>query len=78
MRAVREGHRDEMIAHVVTRADASLHAAIGAAAEARLRERLGLRIRVEVAAPGALDSWTEIHTAPKPKRFRDERSAGKR
>ena len=75
VRAVREGNRDDMIAHVVTRAPASEHAAIAAAAEARLKERLGLRIRVEVAGPGALDAWTEIHTAPKPKRFRDERNA---
>jgi len=75
VRAVREGNRDDMIAHVVTRAPVSEHAAIAAAAEARLKERLGLRIRVEVAGPGALDAWTEIHTAPKPKRFRDERNA---
>jgi hypothetical protein len=28
---------------------------------------------VALAAPGELDAWTELHTAPKPKRFRDER-----
>jgi len=77
VRAVREGNRDEMIAHVVTRAEPTLHARIAEDAEARLKERLGLRIRVAVEAPGALDAWTEIHTAPKPKRFRDERGEGK-
>jgi hypothetical protein len=41
--------------------------------EDRLRERLGLRIEVEVVSPGVLDDWTEVNTAPKPKRFRDER-----
>jgi phenylacetate-CoA ligase len=75
VRAVREGNRDDMVAHVVTRAPAPEWPAIAAAAEARLKERLGLRIRVEVAGPGALDAWTEIHTSPKPKRFRDERGA---
>jgi phenylacetate-CoA ligase len=73
VRAVRERDRDEMIAHVVTKAAPAEHAAIAAAAEARLKQRLGLRIRVEVAAPGALDAWTGIHSSPKPKRFRDER-----
>ena len=36
-------------------------------------ERLGVRIAVRCARPGALDEWTELHTSPKPKRFRDER-----
>jgi len=41
--------------------------------ERRLHERLGVRIAAEVVVPGALDSWTEVLTSPKPKRFRDER-----
>ncbi len=73
VRAVREGNRDEMIVHVVTRADAVARSAIGAAAEERLKERLGVRISVLVASPGELDDLTELHTSPKPKRFRDER-----
>jgi hypothetical protein len=40
-----------------------------------LKERLGVRIAVAVQAPGTLDDWTGIHTAPKPKRFRDERES---
>jgi phenylacetate-CoA ligase len=73
VRAQREGNRDEMTVHVVTRAETARHAEISAAAEARLKERLGVRIAVAIAGPGELDAWTEIHTAPKPKRFRDER-----
>ena len=74
VRVVREGDRDEMVAHAVTGAEATQRKALASAAAARLKERLGLRIRVELAAPGALDVWTELRTAPKPKRFRDERS----
>ncbi len=73
VRAIRDGNRDEMIVHVATRAPESERAAIARDAEARLKERLGVRIRVETADVGALDAWTEMHTAPKPKRFRDER-----
>jgi phenylacetate-CoA ligase len=73
VRARREGNRDEMTIHVVSRAPESDRPEIAAAAEDRLKERFGVRIAVEVAAPGALDEWTELHTSPKPKRFRDER-----
>ena len=41
--------------------------------EERLKDALGLRVKAEVVAPGALDAWTEINTSPKLKRFRDER-----
>ena len=73
VRARREGHRDEMTIHIVTRAPREDHPGLIEAAEARLKERLGVRIAVELAAPGELDFWTEMHTSPKPKRFRDER-----
>ena len=62
-----------MVVHVVTRSAQSMHAEITRGAEARLKERLGVRIGVVVASPGDLDDWTELHTSPKPKRFRDER-----
>ncbi len=74
VRALREDGRDEMIVHVVTRAAPELREEIAAAAEMRLKERLGVRIRVATASLGELDDWTEIHSAPKPKRFRDERA----
>ena len=76
VRALREGNRDEMIVHVVTRAPEAEREVIASEAEARLKERLGVRISVVTASPGELDDWTELHTAPKPKRFRDERAEG--
>ncbi len=57
-----------------TKRDPSEHEAIATKAEERMKERFGVRIGAEVSAPGSLDDWTEIHTSPKPKRFRDERS----
>ncbi len=74
VRAWREGTRDEMTVHLTTRASADEHEGIAADAETRLKERLGVRVRAAVGAPGSLDDWTEIHTSPKPKRFRDERN----
>jgi len=76
VRAIRQNNRDEMIVHVVTRAEASLHSAIVTDTEARLKDRLGVRIAVQVAGHGELDAWTQLHTSPKPKRFRDERRQG--
>lgn len=73
VRALREGDRDDMVVHVVSRSGKASFEEIATAAEARLKERLGVRIGVQVERPGALDDWTEIHTAPKPRRFRDER-----
>jgi phenylacetate-CoA ligase len=74
VRAYREGDRDEMVVHVVTRAEAGAREEIRETTRARLKERLGVRIGVEVASPGELDASTEIHTSPKPKRFRDDRN----
>jgi hypothetical protein len=62
-----------MIVAVVSAADAGEYPQIQAELEAALKEKLGLRFGVEVVAPGSLDDATEIHTSPKPKRFRDER-----
>ncbi len=73
VRAVREGARDEMIAHVTTRAEAAHWDEIQRDAEARLKERFGVRLKVEVSGIDSLDAWTEVKTSPKPKRFRDER-----
>ncbi len=75
VRAVREGDRDEMIIRVVSPAREADFPRIQREVAALLREELGLRIGAEVVPPGALDEWTEIHTSPKLKRFRDERSS---
>jgi phenylacetate-CoA ligase len=73
VRMVDHDGRDQMVATVVSDRDASEFDAIRQSIERRLRERLGVRIGVEVVAPGSLDAWTEVRTQPKPKRFRDER-----
>ena len=73
VRAVRENNRDEMIVTVVSGANADTFPRIREELEAQLKEKLGLKIGVRVTAPGDLDADTEIHTSPKPKRFRDER-----
>jgi len=66
-RAVRIDNRDELILSIV--ADASVVPEV----EAKLRDRLGVRIGVEAVGAGELDAWTEAGTAAKLKRFRDER-----
>ncbi len=74
VRATREGRRDEMTVHLTSRAAESTWDDLAREAAARLKERLGVRILAQVQAPGSLDAWTEIHSSPKPKRFRDERA----
>ena len=73
VRAVRRDGRDELVLSVVSARDSSAFPAIATAVETRLRDRLGVRIAVEVVAPGTLDAWTEVDVSPKLKRFRDER-----
>ena len=73
VRAVRRDGRDELELSVVSDRDPSVFRAIAAAVETRLKDRLGVRIGVEVVVPGALDAWTEVDVSPKLKRFRDER-----
>lgn len=73
VRAVRAGNRDELILSVVGAGDPASYDAVRAAVEQRLKDRLGVRIAVEVVLPGALDGWTGVGTSPKLKRFRDER-----
>jgi phenylacetate-CoA ligase len=77
VRAVRENNRDELVVWVVSDRDPCDFAAIGAQIDARLQHQLGLKIVATVVPPGALDADTELHTSPKPKRFRDERAASK-
>jgi phenylacetate-CoA ligase len=73
VRAVRAENRDEMVVSVVSDRDPSEHATLQAAVERRIKDELGVRMQVELVAPGALDEWTGVGTAPKLKRFRDDR-----
>jgi phenylacetate-CoA ligase len=73
VRALRDGNRDELVVSVVSRRSADAFDQVREAVERRLHERLGVRIRAEIVAPGGLDDLTEVRTSPKPKRFRDER-----
>jgi phenylacetate-CoA ligase len=73
VRAVRDHNRDEMILSVVSAREPGGWPAVQAAVETRLKDKLGVRIAVEVVAPGALDEWTGVGTSPKLKRFRDDR-----
>jgi phenylacetate-CoA ligase len=73
VRAIRDEHRDDMIVSVVSDRDASEFRALQAAVEDRIKARLGVRMRVEIVRPGALDDWTGVGTSPKLKRFRDDR-----
>ncbi len=73
VRALRSGNRDEMVVSVVGEGDPGGFPRIADAVASRLKEELGVRIGCEVVRPGELDGWTELHSSPKPKRFRDER-----
>jgi phenylacetate-CoA ligase len=73
VRAIRENNRDDMIVSVVSARDESEHSALQESVEARIKDRLGVRMRVEVVRPGSLDAWTGVGTSPKLKRFRDDR-----
>jgi phenylacetate-CoA ligase len=73
VRAVRRDNRDEMILSVASEAAPAELERIQNAVESLLKDELGVKIACEVVAPGALDDWTELHTSPKAKRFRDER-----
>jgi phenylacetate-CoA ligase len=73
VRAVRDGNRDELVVAVVSARDPSAFDGIADAVAARLKERLGVKVGVDVVPPGALDEWTGVNVSPKLKRFRDER-----
>jgi phenylacetate-CoA ligase len=73
VRAVRRHHRDELLLSAVSESPSSEFDTIASVLAEALRARLGVRIEVEVVAPGTLDAWTGVGTAAKLKRFRDER-----
>jgi phenylacetate-CoA ligase len=73
VRALREDNHDEMLVSVVSEREAGEFPVLQTAVEARIKDRLGVRMRVEVVPPGALDEWTGVGTSPQLKRFRDDR-----
>jgi len=75
VRAVREDNRDDMVVSVVSERPADEFRALQAAVENRIKDRLGVRMRVDIVTPGTLDEWTGVVTSPKLKRFRDDRHA---
>ena len=72
VRAVTVAGRDEVVVSVVSDVGADRHQAIRVAVEQRLWERLGVRIGVEIVAPGSLDGLTGQELG-KARRFADDR-----
>jgi phenylacetate-CoA ligase len=73
VRAVRDDRRDDLVVSVATTAPEDQHPVVTAEIERQLKDRLGVRVEVELVAPGALDEWTGVDRLPKLKRFRDDR-----
>jgi phenylacetate-CoA ligase len=73
--AIRHDGRDELHVSVASDRPVADWSTIQGLIEQRLHQQLGVRIGATVVAPGALDERTEMHTSPKPKRFRDLRGA---
>jgi phenylacetate-CoA ligase len=74
VRAVRENNRDELILSVVSESDPSQYPTIADEIADNLKDRLGVKIQVEIVAPGTLDQLTGVNVQAKLKRFKDERS----
>ena len=75
VRACRSNDRDSMVVSVCA-ADGAEEGGterLVAAIEEQLHRRFGIRLGVEVVSPSRMDELTEVHSSPKPKRFRDER-----
>jgi phenylacetate-CoA ligase len=73
VRATREGNRDEMTVLVVSDRRPTEFDAVAAATAERLHQVVGVKIGVEVVAPGALDAMTGFGTSAKLIRFEDAR-----
>lgn len=73
VRATREGNRDEMTVLVASNRPAGEFSDVATATAKRLHEVVGVKIGVEVVAPGALDSLTGFGTVAKLIRFEDAR-----
>jgi phenylacetate-CoA ligase len=73
VRVFRRDNRDELVIALVSPRSPETFASLAGAVERRLQQQFGIKIGVSLVSPGSLDADTEIHTSPKPKRFRDER-----
>jgi phenylacetate-CoA ligase len=73
VRVFRRDNRDELVIALVSPRSPETFASLAGAVERRLQQQFGIKIGVSFVSPGSLDADTEIHTSPKPKRFRDER-----
>jgi phenylacetate-CoA ligase len=71
----REGSRDLMRIDIVSDEPRTEWTALTDRIETRLKQQLGVAIGVQLVNTGAIDHLTELHTSPKPKRFRDDRGA---
>jgi phenylacetate-CoA ligase len=71
----REGSRDVMRIDVVSDEPEARRDDLRQAIETRLKQQLGVAIAARVVGTGDIDHLTELHTSPKPKRFRDDRDA---
>jgi phenylacetate-CoA ligase len=72
VRAFSLGGKDQLVVSVASEWGVDRHQQLGATIGQRLRDQLGVRISVEIVAPGALDAMTGQAKA-KAKRFRDDR-----
>lgn len=72
VRAISVDGKDHLIVSVASNSEVDRHDGLRATIEQRLRDELGVRIGVEIVAPGSLDKLTGQVTA-KAKRFRDDR-----
>jgi phenylacetate-CoA ligase len=73
VRAVRANNRDEIIVSVVSEGDPASFPAIAEQVAGMLKDKIGVKMDVEVVGPGALDELTGVNVSPKLKRFRDDR-----
>ncbi|MEZ5374773.1 MAG: hypothetical protein R2704_19055 [Microthrixaceae bacterium] len=72
VRAYRANDRDEIEVSVAAEPDVD-SGSLGAAIEAELKDRVGVRMAARVCRPGELDALTGFGTAAKLVRFKDER-----
>ena len=72
VRAYRANDRDEIEVSVAAEPDVD-GGSLGAAIEAELKDRVGVRMAARVCRPGELDALTGFGTAAKLVRFKDER-----